>query len=118
MLNNHTTCTLPQYTLCDFTWALNFPRRNYRAYDETLALRRTTMIDSIKKFIAEHDTEIALTVCVTAGVLMGAWTARHFITGGKEVLVLPKNAVNDLLAGKDVLLDCLEDAHLLVKYIP
>lgn len=75
------------------------------------------MLDRIKKFITEHDTEIALTACVTAGVLMGVWVGKRAFRGDYN-LELSQAVVNDLLAGKDVLLDCLEDAHLFVKYIP
>lgn len=76
------------------------------------------MLNRIKNFISEHDIAIAMTVTVTASVLVGAWMTYYSVSRGKEILVLPKDAVGDLLAGKDVLLDCLEDAHLLVKYIP
>jgi len=76
------------------------------------------MINRIKKFVVDHDIAIAMTVTVTASVLVGAWMTYYSVSRGKEILVLPKDAVSDLLNGKDVLLDCLEDAHLLIKYIP
>lgn len=76
------------------------------------------MINRIKEFIVKHDVEIAVTACVVGGVLLGAWTTYYSVSRGKEILVLPKNAAKDLLAGKDILVDCLEDASLLIKYIP
>jgi len=77
------------------------------------------MISRIKKFVTDHDLAITYTLGATAGVLVGAWvvySAMH--ARGVATLELPNAAVKDLLNGKEVLLDCLEDAHLLVKYIP
>lgn len=76
------------------------------------------MINRIKKFIVEHDTEIAVTACVIASFYVGAWVVKSAILRGEYNLMLSQAAVNDLLAGKDVLVNCLEDAHLLIKYIP
>lgn len=77
------------------------------------------MINKIKKFIEDNDTTIAMTICVTAGVLMGAWAVNSaYRARGGGYLEIPGAAVKDLLAGKEVLLDCLEDAYLKMEYIP
>lgn len=75
------------------------------------------MLNSIKKFVAEHRVEIVLaTITITtAAVLL---TANRAALKGGGFVELPGDAVKDLLDGKEVLLDCLDDAYLLVKYIP
>ncbi len=76
------------------------------------------MINRIKKFVEENSLEIVIYSSLAAAFAVGAWTTYSAISRSHEVLALPKGAVKDLLAGKDVLVTCLEDAHLLIKYIP
>lgn len=75
------------------------------------------MLNSIKKFVKEHPVEIILatTMITTVAVLL---TKNRTALKGGGFLELSGATVNDLLAGKEVLLDCLDDAYLLVKYIP
>lgn len=75
------------------------------------------MLNSIKKFVKEHPVEIILatTMITTFTVLISK--NRTALKGG-GFLELSGETVNDLLAGKDVLVDCLDDAYLLIKYVP
>lgn len=75
------------------------------------------MISRFKNFIVKHDIAITYTLGATAGVLVGAW-AVYSATRGATTLELTKDAVKDLLNGKEIVLDCLDDAYLLIKYIP
>lgn len=77
------------------------------------------MFNRIKKFYEDHDLAITYTIGAVAGVLVGAWVVNSaYRARGGGYLEIPGAAVKDLLAGKEVLLDCLDDAFLKMEYIP
>jgi len=77
------------------------------------------MLNRIKTFVSEHQLEIAVTIglVATAAIMYRNHAIKTAMRGG-AILEIEGAAVKDLLDGKDVLLDCLDDAYLLIKYVP
>lgn len=75
------------------------------------------MFDKIKKFVAEHPLETAIVVATTVTVAAVLFKNRTALKGG-GFLELSGAAVNDLMDGKEVLVDALDDVYLLIKTVP